>query len=349
MRTASAVLGVLALLVGGLVIAQLLVRAQTGPLPLVSALETPLLVLVGVMAVAGLLGTLPWRRGRTPDRGGRGRALFRLGLLGVVVLAVVRAGGELWSPDGAVDSQEREVVVLSWNLDPGARSVDASIEGIAAIEADLVALQELTPDVAAAIEADERLARRYPYRILEPRAGSDGLGLLARQPLLVRGRESAPPVLRAGWLLDNGTIVDVLDVHPRPPDVDWLGPFPVGLDTRARDTALGAIADRVAAVQDPGLALVVGDLNATQGEPGLAPLVSMLRDAHAAAGTGPGFTWRPRLLEGLGIGVIRIDHVLAGSRLQPAATAVDCSLPGDHCRLVVTARVKVVEPQPAGS
>ena len=348
MRTLSSLLAAAALLIGAFVVVQLVVGARTGPLPLVSVLETQLLAAAAVMAVVGLVGTLPRSRGRATDRAGRGRALLRLGLLGVLLLALVRAGGELWSPDPAVDPQDREVVVLSWNLELGSKAAATSVEGIAAVEADLVALQELTPEVAGAIEADERLTRRYPYRILEPREGVDGLGLLARQPLLVRGMETRPLVLRAGWLLDNGTIVDVLDVHPYPPAVGRLGPVPVGLDTRSRDAALGNIADEVSALQDPDLALVVGDLNAAPTEPGLAPLQSMLVDAHTVAGTGPGFTWRPSSLGGLGVGLVRIDHLLAGSRLQPTATRVDCSFPGDHCRLIATVRVQVVDPRPTG-
>jgi hypothetical protein len=39
------------------------------------------------------------------------------------------------------------------------------------------------------------------------------------------------------------------------------------------------------------------------------------------------------------MGLLRIDHVLAGAWLEPVATATDCSLPGDHCRLIVTLRV----------
>jgi endonuclease/exonuclease/phosphatase (EEP) superfamily protein YafD len=347
MRTLSAILAAIALLVGAVVVAQLVLQARTGPLPLVSVLETHLLAAAAVMAIVGLLGTLPRRREPAAARNGRARALLRLGLLGVLVLAVVRDGGELWSPEPDVATDGRELVVMSWNLELGSKAAAVSVGGIADVDADVVALQELTPAVADAIEADPRLTSRYPYRILEPRDGVDGMGLLARLPLFVRGSDTGPLQLRAGLLLEDGTIVDLLDVHPYPPRVALLGPLPVGLDTRSRDEAIGTIASRVAALDDPALALVAGDLNASPAEPGLEPLETSLADAHAVAGTGAGFTWRPSRLEGLGLGVLRIDHVLAGARLRPVATSVDCSLPGDHCRLIVTLRVLDVAAGPA--
>ena len=58
---------------------------------------------------------------------------------------------------------------------------------------------------------------------------------------------------------------------------------------------------------------VIGDLNGTSSEPGLATLDRGLTDAHEAAGTGPGFTWRPDALEPLGVAVLRIDHVMSGA------------------------------------
>jgi len=88
-------------------------------------------------------------------------------------------------------------------------------------------------------------------------------------------------------------------------------------------------------VVSPGLVIVAGDLNTTPFEPGFAVIADGLTDAHATVGTGPGFTWRPAFLEPLDAGVIRIDHVLTGSRLLPVAVDEECGLPGDHCRLTV--------------
>jgi hypothetical protein len=50
-------------------------------------------------------------------------------------------------------------------------------------------------------------------------------------------------------------------------------------------------------------------------------------------GQGPGWTWRPDELTFLPFGLIRIDLQLSGGAIRPSSTWVDCSLPGDHCRL----------------
>ena len=335
MRRLSPLLAALAVALCVLVVVQLVARARTGPLPLAGVFEVHLLalaVVVALLAVPGALGE------------GRRRAWTRVAILGVLVLGVIRLGGELWSAgpsDAALASEgaAEELRVLSWNLESGSKAAATAVDGIAAIDADLVALQELTPDAAAAIEGDATLRARYPYRILEPDAGVDGMGILAKRPLLARGSQHDPRILRAGLLLADGRTLEVLDVHPYPPAIAMAAGVPVGLDTRRRDEDLGVIAGTVEGLDDPDAALVVGDLNTTPTEAGIAGLAAALTDAHAAAGTGPGFTWRPSRLEGTGLGLLRIDHVLTGRWLEATAADADCSMPGDHCRLVVTLQV----------
>ena len=331
MRRLSPLLAGFAALLALLVVAQLVLHAQTGPLPLVGVFEVHLLVVATVLALLALLGSLG---------GGRRQAWTRLLILGVIVLAIVRAGGELWSPEApaAQGSGSPTMTVLTWNLELGSKAAATSVGGIVAMDADLVALQELSPDVAAAIGADPTLTARYPYRILQADDGTAGMGLLAKRPLIVRGSEREPLILRAGMLLEDGRTIEVLDVHPYPPGMSVVWRLPTGLDTRRRDEDLSVIAARADGAPLPA-ALVVGDLNTAPAEAGFATLTHGLKDAHETVGTGPGFTWRPSSLEGLGIGLLRIDHVLTGSWLTPVAVAQDCSLPGDHCRLLVTLRV----------
>lgn len=331
-------LAVLAFLAAAEVAVNVLFRPQEGPLALAAVLEPYMLATGAVAGLLAILATLGWGRAGAPIR-----------LVGAVVLvvAIVRLGGEWWSPGvsgaGAGGAGENPgavtLTVMSWNLELGSKAAADSVAGIADADADLVALQELTPDVSAAIEADPALRRRYPYRILQPREGVDGLGLLSRLPLVVGSYSTGPLVLRAGLLLPDGRTVEVLDVHPYPPRISSLAGFPSGLDVRRRDEELAMIADVVAGLPDPGAALVVGDLNTTPFEAGYTALAGPLRDAHAEAGSGTGFTWRPSSLEGLQVGFLRLDHVLTGSWLQPVSAREDCSIAGDHCRLLVTLEI----------
>ncbi len=307
------------------VVAQQVVQAQTGPLPLAGVFELHLLIVAGVLAAAAIIGSLS---------AGSGAAWTRLLALAVVVIVIVRAGGELWSP--TADPPKGEAfTVLSWNLEMDAKPGPEAVDGIAEIDADVVALQEVTPDYAAAIDASKTLTARYPYRILDPQPGAFGLGLLSRLPLVVRHTTFQASILQAGLLLPDGTTVELFDVHPRRPQYRNVGPVPVALDTRDRDEDVAEVAEAVSSLDDPLSALVVGDLNGTWTEPGREPLRQLTVDAHEVAGTGPGFTWRPHLVEALGIGVLRIDHVLTGGSLRPLDTSLDCQATGDHCRLLV--------------
>lgn len=340
MRRPSLVLALLAVLVAAGVVAQQLVRAQTGPLPLVAVFEVHLLAVAAVLALAAVPGALR-----------RDAARARLALVAVVVVVVVRLGGELWSPGppdpvqalGPAGVGRGELVVLTWNLELGARAASGSVAGITEIDADLVALQELDPAAAAAIEADPVLRTRYPYRILEPQPGVEGMGVLAKLPLILGESRADPMLIRAGLLLPDGRRLEVVDVHPYGPGITMASGWPVGLDTRARDARLRVIREVLDGVDDRAALLVAGDLNTTPTEPAFAVVADGLADAHASVGLGPGFTWRPGSLETLGVGLLRIDHVLTGEWLTPLAVREDCSLAGDHCRVVVRLRV-----EPAG-
>jgi endonuclease/exonuclease/phosphatase (EEP) superfamily protein YafD len=146
-------------------------RPQEGPAALAAVAETYLLA---VGAVAGILAIL------TSLGSGSAGAPIRLAGAVMIVVAVVRLGGEWWSPTPTptpgANPAPIELQVMTWNLAAGSRSAADTVAGITGSGADLVALQELTPDVATAIGADPSLRALYPYRILEARDETAGLG-----------------------------------------------------------------------------------------------------------------------------------------------------------------------------
>src|SRR5262245_7174892 len=97
-----------------LVVLQQLVQSNSGPLPLVAVFELHVLLLGGGLAVGSLIGSLGT---------GRAGAWVRLVALAVLVVVVVRAGGELWSstePElGSFGGLHRDdqLQVMSWNLE----------------------------------------------------------------------------------------------------------------------------------------------------------------------------------------------------------------------------------------
>ena len=321
------------------VVVNIVLRPQVGPPALLAAFEPHVLAIGAVCGAVALLLTI---NQRTPQA-----SRIRLIAIAVIVVALVRVGGEWWSPGDSARgdplASETRLAVLSWNLESASKSPRDVIDGILDARRpdrpQVVALQELTPDVAAALEASGEIDDRYPYRILRPRNGVLGMGLLSSIPLVEGDSGVYPMFLGAGILMPDGSRLDLVNAHPLPPAIATVAGIPSGLDTRQRDLDLAYLREGLDRAADPERVLLVGDLNTTPLEPGFAVVADGLHDVHAEVASGTGFTWRPGFLEALGLGLLRIDHVLAGAALQPVAIAEDCSLPGDHCR--VTAVVDV--------
>lgn len=316
-------------------------RPQLGPPALAAVFEPHVLVVGAICGTLAILLTLG-------DRNPTGNRIRLIGIA-VIVVALVRVGGEWWSPGGGTLTDPGEgatrVTVMTWNLETGTKVPDEVIDGVLSVRRPLrpqiVALQELTPDVAAALDASPDIDTRFPYRILQPRDGVLGMGILSSLPLVEGTSGMYPMFLTAGVLLPDGGRIDIGNVHPLPPQI-WrpvLG-IPIGLDTRQRDLNLTYVRGALErSADDEARIVLIGDLNTTPLEPGFGTVSEGLRDVHADVATGTGFTWRPAFVEALGQGLLRIDHVLAGSALTPISIAEDCSLAGDHCR--VTAVVDV--------
>ena len=205
-----------------------------------------------------------------------------------------------------------------------------------------MSLQELTPDAAAALDSDPRIRARYPYRALRPDPGVLGLGVLSAYPIVAETTFEDPVGLLIVVELAPGRQVAILDAHPFHSQISY-GPrgLPVGIDSTERDLAIERLRSRIDVVAGTGRPFIVaGDFNTAPTEPAYNVLADGLLDVHREVGQGPGWTWRPSRLEDLGLGLLRIDFILAGGGAIPAAIAVDCGHPGDHCLVDATVVVR---------
>ncbi|HEY3506239.1 MAG TPA: endonuclease/exonuclease/phosphatase family protein [Actinocatenispora sp.] len=180
--------------------------------------------------------------------------------------------------------------------------------------ADLLALEELTPEATGTYEAE--LARAYPYHVVQ-----GTVGLWSRRPLSdggPAGGEMDPSrALRATVVTDHGPlavyVVHLWSVRVNPSE---------GLSAGVRDAGAAALARAVAA--DPAERVVVlGDLNGTLGDRAFAGLAAQLRSAQAVAGHGFGFSW-PATFP-----VARIDQILVRG-VQPERSWVLPATGSDH-------------------
>lgn len=185
-----------------------------------------------------------------------------------------------------------------------ARVVDA----VAALDADLVGLQELGPRHADLLAG--RLGADYPYQSLHPLLPVHGVGLLSRHPIreaeVIRLLPESMLSLRAVVEID-GSPVTVFVTHPSPP----VNAFsPLTYDSTRRDREIGVLlADHLDGIAGP--LIVVGDFNMTDQSDTYRAVDARLDDAFRAAGRGMGFTYPATLKGALRIvgGLVRIDYI----------------------------------------
>jgi endonuclease/exonuclease/phosphatase (EEP) superfamily protein YafD len=219
--------------------------------------------------------------------------------------------GEEAPPDAA------HLDVLSANLYFGKADPRALVELVEEHRPDALAVQEITPELAAALNR-AGLREPLPYAVLALPSRGPGRGIYARRPLRPlpqagSAADSMPPV---ALRLDDGRSVRLVDVHPRAPKPGKVGRWADALE-------------RLPSTGDSGPPWVLlGDFNATLDQAAMRDLLDRgYRDAAAATGKGLAPTWpTDRLVPPL----IAIDHVLADERLGIADFGVE-DLPGtDH-------------------
>jgi endonuclease/exonuclease/phosphatase (EEP) superfamily protein YafD len=200
-----------------------------------------------------------------------------------------------------------------------------ALEAVLSRRPDLIAFQEVSPEVADRLRADAPPAG-YRWAVLRPRWGSTGLAVLSRHPvvdeqLLSVGRQ---PFLRVDVDV-NGTMVSLLNVHIE---------APVSRAAAARWRAqLGAVREIIGSLP-PRPIVVAGDFNATVDHRPFRRLLSpALRDVAQQRGSRWLATW-PVGRTGIPP-LIQLDHVLLSSELS--TTALDAwDVPGSDHKLLVT-------------
>jgi endonuclease/exonuclease/phosphatase family metal-dependent hydrolase len=256
---------------------------------------------------------------------------WRLGLLVGVVLAVA------CRPVPTVP--ERSLRVATYNIAAGHGDLDGTTEAIAALRADVIALQEVDvhwsersawQDQASLLGARLGMAVRFaPIYTVEPRAPDlpsrqFGVALLSRHPIVAFTNrpltrwstlEPASPPKPLPGLLDatvraHGLDLRILNTH---------------LDYRA-DPAVRTqqVVELMAALETSSHPTVLlGDLNAPPDAPELAPLFTRLTDVWGDC-TSCGFSYPADAPSR------RIDHVLVSPNVRVRRAWVAATRASDH-------------------
>ncbi|MFJ2213024.1 endonuclease/exonuclease/phosphatase family protein [Streptomyces sp. NPDC101062] len=264
---------------------------------------------LGVVVVV-LLGLALWRRS----------AVALVALLLPVAAWTYLFGGLLLP--GAEPGPD-DLVVVQHNVSDENADPAGTARALAGAGPDLIALEELVPPALAVYE--KTLAPDYPHHEVR-----GTVGLWSKHPLAdTRLLDIKPRGIGEGWSRGLRTVVDT----PRGEVAAYVAHLPSirvgasGLASALRDESAGLLGEAVAAEKVKAV-ILLGDLNGTVDDRGLAPLTSRLNVAER----GMAFSF-PTALP-----LARIDQVMARS-----GTVADIrTLPAtgsDH--LPVAARIRL--------
>jgi endonuclease/exonuclease/phosphatase family metal-dependent hydrolase len=141
-----------------------------------------------------------------------------IAVLVALALALTGCATQPLTPRSASDNRAH-YVVESYNVECGKHSDATIIDAVGAGDADIVFLQETTPEYEAVLR--RRYSRRYPHQRYQhnaPNSGAAGLAVLSRFPVLDRGHHPAPHGWHPAWHVEVETPsgpIQILHVHLR--------------------------------------------------------------------------------------------------------------------------------------
>ena len=249
------------------------------------------------------------------------RRWFMLAFAVCATVALIMTQAPLWVAHSAPSGHP--ITVVSANLLFGEADVDALSKLIAESDADLVSLQEVTPEALARIRGSE-IVRQLPHEYAIPYPLAAGTALLSRTPLTEPYNIDGTVLhnLAASTDLPGAPGTRVLAVHPGAPldgkaDV-WVRDMDI-LTAHLRSLPAGPV-------------IVAGDFNVTWDNARYRALLD-LGFADAAEQAGAGFLPTYPTDRFGGQPVVAIDHVI--TRGFVATSMRTAALPGSDHRAVV--------------
>jgi vancomycin resistance protein VanJ len=229
------------------------------------------------------------------------------------------------------EADATELRVMTFNVHYDNRDARGIADLIRTEAPDIIALQELSPELADSLRRE--MLREYPYFLYD---GSSGLaGLLSRYPLTA---EAVPRAV-------SHTLRAVL-ATPAGPVTVWNVHLAVALSQRGWERQKEMAAAIVGEIDQEATPLIIlGDFNTTDQTENYALIAGRLTDVHWSAGHGFGFSFpnwqRYRASTSLLGPLVRIDHILVSRHWVPQDVHVASRAPGsDHWPVLVTLRFR---------
>ena len=225
-----------------------------------------------------------------------------------------------------------DLIVVSQNVDSANPDPAGTARDLAASGADLLALEELTPQTAVTYGAE--LARVYPYRTVQGTVGLwSKLPLSDTRPIdVVNYGPLAKAIPAETKVVSNRALRTTVstDHGPLAVYVAHLGSVRVnpraGFWIASRDIGVQALGKAISAEPNPRVVLL-GDLNGTTDDRALDDLTAQLRSTQNSTGDGFGFTW-PAAFP-----MVRFDQILLRG-LTPTSSRVLPATGSDHLPVI---------------
>ncbi|MGH2582990.1 MAG: endonuclease/exonuclease/phosphatase family protein [Anaerolineales bacterium] len=264
---------------------------------------------------------------------------------GLLALAVFAATwGPLFSPrDGAAEGDILRV--MSFNVLGRKGDPNQVIASIQAEDADVLLLQEVTPDFAALMTI--ALEDEYPHQVIDARERASGMAIFSRFPLqsmdvVLDGRwRGDPQVVSLDW---NGQLVTLVNFHTLSTGAIW--PRWVYYTFNQREEDVNHLVDFAREEIQHRPLIAAGDLNATRLNDAYKAIDEVLDDAWWEAGWGLGHTFPGQMepddwFTHISIFIIphwlvRIDHIFYSHHWQATQTRLADFNGGSDHRGVIT-------------
>ncbi len=269
---------------------------------------TPYITVLGLLIGLGALFRKRWVVGLTMTL--------------VAIIMVANVAPRAFS-DSRPNGVGQPVRVMTANLLVGIADAEAIVREVRERRIDILAMQELTPDMVKDLER-AGLDRLLPNRVFLAEDGGSGSGIASRFPLTARQLTPPGSLQQAGAWVDvpGAQDIEVVSVHPLPPVVT------AGPEAWQRELAGLPSPDSTGAIR-----VLAGDFNATLDHVGMTRLINKgYVDAADQVGKGLIHTWPSN--SGVWPPPVTIDHVLVDPRC-PVDTVDVFDMPGSDHRAVV--------------
>ena len=239
------------------------------------------------------------------------------------------------SPASA-DFAGSQLRVMTFNVHYANRNVDGITELILTEQPDIIAVQELTPQLGRPLFS--RLKNEYPYYL----TGGNSSVIISRYPLTKQLKPYGTG--RSERAIINTPLGEIGLWNVHPPTAVRQGGW------EAQNQFFSLIANEIK--NETGPMIVLGDFNSTDQAENYQLISNQLTSVHHAVGNGFGFTYPdPSIIDTIGIiprlgpislkPIVHIDHIFVSDHFTPLEThIIPHGYGSDHRPVVATLQVK---------